>query len=273
MRSGFTLTDVLVSLGVMATLIGLMLPAMGSVRSAAEQVVCGSNLRQIGMGLVLYADGNRDQLPPSIMAGSVDLLDILPPNHSTSIHVTPANSTALRLDVGLESGAWWDGLGVLYSSGYLPSQELFYCPSHRGPHTHGDMARAWRSDRDLVVGNYQYRGGSASGVTKFSLVQPSRTALVADTFRSQIELNHDNGFSLLRADLSTGWLSDTGGQLLAHVPDALDPLTDANLSDMSSTEGVEAAFYDDYWAKLQSWPSARSESKPGGGDPLGSGAR
>ncbi len=260
----FTLTDVLVSLGVMMLLVGLMLPALGSVRSAAQQVVCGSNLRQIGMGLIIYADSNRDQLPPSLMAGSIDLADVVPPQNSTALHTSMGNSIALRFDIGVGDNGWWDGLGALYNAGVLETPELFYCPSHDGPHAYRDNALAWKAERDLIVGNYQYRGASAEGITKFSLVQPSRTALVSDSFRSRGELNHDNGFYMLRADLSINWLADSAQQLLQTIPDELDPISESTIGDILASSHVDEAIYRDYWQTLQNWDDTGRHEKPNG---------
>lgn len=263
-RKAFTLPDVLVSLAVMAVLIGIMVPGLASVRAAAQRVICGSNLRQIGMGVVIYADSNRDQLPPSVMAGTVDLADLVPGDTAVSLHNSLGNSIALRFDIGREDGGWWDGLGALFNAEILETPELFYCPSHKGPHTFEAFSDAWRSQTDLIVGNYQYRGGSREGVTKFSLVQPSRTALISDSFRSMSELNHTDGFYLLRADLSISWLSESGDTLLGNVPNDLDPLSDRTMIDIMASAHVDEKFYSDFWETLQHWNDDGKLNKPFG---------
>lgn len=60
---GFTLVELLVVIGIIGVLIGITLPSMRSAVRASRAVVCQSNLRQIGAGLLMYANENRQHLP------------------------------------------------------------------------------------------------------------------------------------------------------------------------------------------------------------------
>ena len=55
-RGAFTLVELLVVVGIIALLLGVLMPAIGRARSAAVIVACASNLRQIGHAMVQYTN-------------------------------------------------------------------------------------------------------------------------------------------------------------------------------------------------------------------------
>ena len=59
----FTLIEVIVAVGIIGVLAGLLLPALGSVRSDANMVVCQGRLRNLGIALSMYAEHNGSLCP------------------------------------------------------------------------------------------------------------------------------------------------------------------------------------------------------------------
>ncbi|UCD74438.1 MAG: prepilin-type N-terminal cleavage/methylation domain-containing protein, partial [Phycisphaerales bacterium] len=62
---GFSLVELLVVLSVAVVLTGLLMPAMAQLREAAHRVVSASNMRQLDMGVLMFANDWKDELPYS----------------------------------------------------------------------------------------------------------------------------------------------------------------------------------------------------------------
>lgn len=61
-RSGFTLIEILVVIGILTILAALLFPVFGQARERARRVSCLSNMRQLGIGLGMYAQDSDERL-------------------------------------------------------------------------------------------------------------------------------------------------------------------------------------------------------------------
>jgi prepilin-type N-terminal cleavage/methylation domain-containing protein/prepilin-type processing-associated H-X9-DG protein len=166
---GFTLVELLIVIGIIALLIGILLPALTAARSRANEIKCMNNLHQFAIGLMIYVNQNQGWLPGEGYSDG-----------------TGGGSKSLGL--WSDSSSWWNAMSSL-SNGKsyndlqlstiapLPgagSNNIFVCP---------DASEAVRSpgsgDQPIINGGFFQMYGSDDSV--LSLPAPSNNPPAAPT--------------------------------------------------------------------------------------------
>ena len=80
LNKGFTLIELLVVIAIIGILAGILLPVLSRARESARRTSCASNVKQIGMGLIMYANENSEAFPSST-ADAMLSLNLLYPNY------------------------------------------------------------------------------------------------------------------------------------------------------------------------------------------------
>ncbi len=69
LRSAFTLIELLVVIAIIAILAAILLPVFAQARESARQIVCGSNMRQLGLAFRIYTTDYDERWPPAFSVG------------------------------------------------------------------------------------------------------------------------------------------------------------------------------------------------------------
>jgi len=116
---GFTLIELLVVIAIIAILAAILFPVFARAREAARKATCLSNLKQIALACLMYAQ-DYDEVLPACNNGTFATSHPIVP-------VDPQDTAAAAAGAGLGSKDYWQ-LGDLLRS-YIKSMDIFNCPT------------------------------------------------------------------------------------------------------------------------------------------------
>jgi len=110
-RRGFTLIELLVVIAIIAILAAILFPVFARAREKARQASCQSNLKQISLAFIMYAQDYDESMPAGAWNNASGSLNMFPTLHN------PGNPVY----------SWWDWPYHPYP--YIKNSQLYDCPT------------------------------------------------------------------------------------------------------------------------------------------------
>lgn len=115
-QKGFTLIELLVVIAIIAILAAILFPVFAQAREKARQISCASNLKQLGLAMLMYAQDYDGKIIAASCYFCPGQPDVVPP----------------------QQGEWtWQALSYYYP--YIKNHGIYICPSSEQPTSYGEL--------------------------------------------------------------------------------------------------------------------------------------
>ncbi|MCO6436127.1 MAG: prepilin-type N-terminal cleavage/methylation domain-containing protein [Phycisphaerae bacterium] len=221
--SGFTLVELLVVIGIIAIVVGIVLPAFSRARERSKSLACLSRVRELGRGWESYLADNEDNCPPGRMFNQEPKGPTNPANWydvGNGLKYRPRWPAVLGPHVGVfafnrpEPPPWKnEGSGEPNYERQDYDNELYQCP----------VVRERIDERNYAFGyNYQFLGNARMANDQFInfpvrrnlIAAPSSTVVIADAMGTAAEFSdaerasYENDGTNPKARGNHGWSLD-----------------------------------------------------------------
>lgn len=169
---GFTLIELLVVVAIIAILAAILFPVFAKAREKARQISCASNMRQIGIALMMYLEDNDE---------------VYPEEHPHCLNPAVGNAPAGDYDGGLETvdyGSPFQKImpyvaGGTNSDGSL-NEQLFVCPDDSDPHGLKLGTACTSTAPAPGITSYMINAYFLFGLSEAKIEEPSNTIYIAE---------------------------------------------------------------------------------------------
>lgn len=170
-RRAFTLIEFLVVIATIAVLLGILIPALGKAKEAAQRVTCAAHQRGFGLAFQAYLQDN-------------DYWSHWGPNRGFWYIHDPRRPDATKTMADKDDmNAYW---GIAYFP-YAENMDLFHCPSSRY------QLQTWNSMTDVELYRWAHFGldGFAANRRLSKIKRPGEMIVLQDHFEQKLDNNGD----------------------------------------------------------------------------------